>query len=200
MLYVASQSPQRSAILNSLSVEIACIKTDFNEKTVPLVSLSPTQQAVELAKAKLQYALTHFPYSAQAKNTNNDALITADTIVYLNKHHIYGKPQSEQDARKMLVSYSGKAHFVVTALAGYSFKKNKTYTIKSVSKVWFSHLSTNDIDTIINWKEWEEAAGAYRIQGRSAYYIKKIKGSYSGIVGFPIREFYKLAYKLQLKI
>jgi septum formation protein len=44
--------------------------------------------------------------------------------------------------------------------------------------------------------EWEGVAGAYRVQGRAAFHIERIVGSWSGIVGLPIRELYVILKRL----
>jgi septum formation protein len=60
----------------------------------------------------------------------------------------------------------------------------------SVSEVQFSPMSAADIAWYINLGEWKGAAGAYRIQGAGSYFIEDIKGSFSGVMGLPIRELY----------
>lgn len=196
MLYLASQSPQRSSILQSLSVEFSCLQTNFDEKSANLPSLSPTKLAEELAKSKLMYALSN----KSLELTTNDVVIASDTIVFLDKKTVYGKPTSLTEAEKMLRSYSGKRHYVVTAIAGFSKQKNKILLTKSVSKVMFAKLSNEDIQFLLNTNEWQEAAGGYRIQGKSSIYIKKIIGSYSGILGLPIHELSLLLKRLQVPL
>ena len=55
-----------------------------------------------------------------------------------------------------------------------------------------------NIITLSDCKEYCESgeplgkAGAYAIQGKGAFFVKEISGSYSGIVGLPIDITYKL--------
>ncbi len=63
-------------------------------------------------------------------------------------------------------------------------------TTLSASTVRFAPMEATEIEDYLASGDWEGAAGAYRIQGRAALYIEEIEGSWSGIVGLPIRELY----------
>jgi septum formation protein len=58
------------------------------------------------------------------------------------------------------------------------------------STVTFAPLSPDEIEWYLDTGEWQEAAGSYKIQGLASCFITDIKGSYSGVVGLPLREFY----------
>lgn len=196
MLYLASQSPQRSALLKSVSVEFSVFTSSFDESSLHYLNLPPVVFAEETAQAKLEYVLQN----EADRLTSSDTIITADTVVFLNNKTMYGKPKNVTEAMNMLRSLSGKAHRVVTAIAGYNVKNKKKQLVTDISKVWFNRLSDDDIALLINTNEWAEAAGAYRIQGKASFFIKKIAGSYSGIEGFPFASFYQLMKKLKAKI
>jgi septum formation protein len=48
-------------------------------------------------------------------------------------------------------------------------------------------LSNKEIESYVASGEWHGVAG-YRIEGRLAGFVKKIVGSYSGVVGLPLYE------------
>jgi septum formation protein len=113
----------------------------------------------------------------------------ADTVVVLDGV-ILGKPTSRDEAASMLQKLQGRDHDVVTAVALYNGRK-KTMDCRSVtSTVTLASLTPEEIEWYLNTGEWQGVAGAYRIQGLAACFITGIKGSYSGIVGLPLREFY----------
>ena len=115
----------------------------------------------------------------------------ADTLIALNGV-IYGKPLDREDARRMLKAFEGREHRVITAIALYSGRK-KTIDCRSlVSTVTFAALSDGEIEWYLNSEEWKDAAGSYKIQGLAACFISSINGSYSSIVGLPLREFYTI--------
>ena len=113
----------------------------------------------------------------------------ADTLISLDGN-IYGTPRDREDARRMLRAFQGKSHEVISAVALFSLR-TKTMDCRSVSsEVTFAPLSPQEIEWYLDTGEWQDAAGAYKIQGRAACFISSIWGSHSSVVGLPLREFY----------
>lgn len=125
--------------------------------------------------------------------TQKDApwICGADTIISLDGQ-IYGKPIDRQDAGRMLRTFRGRAHDVVTAVALYSGRTKAIDCRLAVSSVSFAPLSEGEIEWYLDSGEWRDAAGAYKIQGLASCFIASINGSYSSIVGLPLREFYAI--------
>ena len=61
-----------------------------------------------------------------------------------------------------------------------------------VTAVTFAALSPPEIEWYLDTGEWRSVAGAYRIQGQGAVLIERIEGSYSGVMGLPIRLLYSM--------
>ena len=61
-----------------------------------------------------------------------------------------------------------------------------------VTAVTFAALSEGEIEWYLDTEEWRGVAGGYRIQGRGAVLIERIEGSYSGVMGLPIRLLYSM--------
>ncbi|MDR3276778.1 MAG: Maf family protein [Treponema sp.] len=113
----------------------------------------------------------------------------ADTVISLDGE-ILGKPRDREDAAAMLGRLSGREHQVITSIALFC-GRDKTIDCRSVeSAVSFAELSEAEIEWYLNTGEWQGAAGAYKIQGMAACFVSEITGSYSGIVGLPMWEFY----------
>ena len=51
-------------------------------------------------------------------------------------------------------------------------------------------MSSAEIERYLDCEEWRGAAGAYRLQGRGSCFIEQVRGSWSCVVGLPIRELY----------
>ena len=123
------------------------------------------------------------------KNNMPPWVLGADTLITIDAK-ICGKPLGRNDAGNMLRSFSGREHQVWSAIALYNDRK-KTIDCRSVqSAVSFAPLSGEEIDWYLDSGEWQGAAGAYKIQGLASCFISGISGSYSSIVGLPLREFY----------
>lgn len=111
-------------------------------------------------------------------------VIAADTIVYL--HQILGKPENKEDAYKMLKSLSGKEHQVVTSVAILETPSKKKNIFAVSTKVFFKHLTDDEINNYISSGEPMDKAGAYGIQGKGALFVEKIEGDYFNVVGLPL--------------
>jgi septum formation protein len=123
------------------------------------------------------------------------AVLCSDTTVAMGRT-MYGKPESEADAMRMLSALSGKTHRVLTAVA-VQMGKQRVQAL-SVSKVTFAEMTLKQIKAYVASGEPMGKAGAYAIQGRAAAYVSHIAGSYSGIMGLPMHETATLLRELKL--
>ena len=57
----------------------------------------------------------------------------------------------------------------------------------SVSQVTLRKLTAGEIERYIDTREPFDKAGGYAIQGRAAAFITRLDGSYSGVMGLPLR-------------
>ena len=112
-------------------------------------------------------------------------ILCSDTTVALGRT-IYGKPEDAKDARRMLTELSGHAHRVLTAIAVQSGQRR--FDALNTSRVSFEAMTPGQIRAYVATGEPMGKAGAYAVQGRAALHITAIQGSYSGIMGLPIRE------------
>ena len=113
----------------------------------------------------------------------------ADTLISVDGE-IFGKPSGREDAQVMLKKLLGRSHEGITAMALYNGKKRAVDCRSTVSEVTFAPLTQETIDWYLDTGEWQGVAGAYKIQGLAGCFVANINGSYSGIVGLPLREFY----------
>ena len=176
-LILASSSPRRRELLEQIGVLFDVKVADVDE--TPLADESPEEyvQRLALAKArKIAQGLTQ-------------PCLGSDTSVVLNGK-IFGKPQSDGDAREMLQALSGQSHQVMSAVAMVQHTQDgERSDVRLVStKVTFKKLSNDQIDKYIATGEPADKAGAYGIQGKGALLVEGIEGSYSNVVGLPLTE------------
>ena len=124
-------------------------------------------------------------------------VLCSDTTVAMGRT-IYGKPENAKDAVRMLTELSGATHRVLTAIAVQSGRKR--LDALSTSRVRFDAMTAAQIRVYVATGEPMGKAGAYAIQGRVAQYIGHISGSYSGIMGLPLRETALLLGSFGIKI
>ncbi len=178
-IILASGSPRRQQFLKDLGLDFI-IKTKEIEEIYPkyLHGKEITSYLAELKASAFEDELKE-----------NDILITADTIVRFNGK-VMGKPKDKNDAKKMLNELSGQAHEVISSVCIKTI--NKQIIINDTTDVYFKELTNDEIDYYLNNFNPFDKAGAYGIQEWLGYIaVKKIKGSYFNVMGFPVHKFYK---------
>lgn len=175
-LVLASSSPRRLDLLRQVGLEPDRIAPADVDET-PLKGETPRQLAQRLAFAKAE-ALASFEPDAY--------VIGADTVVVLGSR-VFGKPEDETAARRMLSRLSGRAHRVLTGVAVRA-PDGRISTRVSETRLRWKRLSPTDIEALVGCGEWRGVAGGYRIQGLAAGFTLALHGSYSGVVGLPLYE------------
>ncbi len=178
-LILASGSPRRQHFFQELDLEFEIrlkeIKEDYPNH------LKKEEITDYLAKLKAS------PFKNELKE--NDILITADTIVWLNNKAI-GKPKNTEAAENMLKTLSGKSHKVISSVCITSVEKQIVFN--DVTEVTFKVLSKEEIQFYIKKYQPFDKAGSYGIQEWIGYIgIEKITGSYFNVMGFPVHKFYQ---------
>jgi septum formation protein len=184
-VYLASQSPRRQALLSQIGVSFEVIFPHDTAQAEALEAVWPHETALRYVKRvtglKLKSALHQLSLSTHSK----EPVLCADTTVVIDQE-ILGKPRDEQHAVQMLQTLAGKTHHVLTAVAiGHN---GKVYTALSRSSVQFAPMTSDDIQQYVDSQEPMGKAGAYAVQGLASRFIRKISGSYSGIMGLPLYE------------
>ncbi len=115
-------------------------------------------------------------------------VITADTIVWINDTALT-KPKNYNDGVEMLKKLSGNMHEVITGVCLKS--KHKTTSFYALTKVFFKHLSQEEIEYYLSTYKPYDKAGAYGAQEWIGYVaIERIEGSYFNVMGLPTRMLY----------
>ncbi len=122
---------------------------------------------------------------AVAKDRANTCIVAADTVLAVGRR-IIRKAYTAQEAKENLRLLSGRGHRVLTGLAVVT-PEGKIISRVSTSFVTLKKFDEEDIQIIIDSGEWKGVAG-YKIDGVLSGFVKKMSGSYSGIVGLPIYE------------
>ena len=87
----------------------------------------------------------------------------------------------------MLQYLSERAHRVLTGVCVIGKDSTERTTGLEISTVLFRQLNDHRIQAYVNSGEPIGKAGAYAIQGKGLSLIKSWQGSYSNIVGLPLR-------------
>ncbi|MFM7331931.1 MAG: Maf family protein [Brachymonas sp.] len=194
-IYLASQSPRRAQLLDQLGLKFELLlpaaSEDAESLEVVLKNEAPSSYVQRVTGLKLDAAVARM----KARGMPAAPVLCSDTTVAFGRT-IYGKPENEKDAMRVLRELSGKTHRVLTAVAIQS--GTRRVQALSVSKVTFALMTQKQINAYVASGEPMGKSGAYAIQGRVSAYISHISGSYSGIMGLPMHETAQLLRQLKI--
>ncbi len=178
-IILASRSPRRQQLLRDMGLRFEVVIRDFVEDYPE--NISGEKIAFYLARTKAE--------TFKNEISDNEIVITADTIVWCNKR-VLGKPADKNEAVMMIRDLSANTHEVITGVSILSAFKEKTFT--ESTKVTFEKLTEEEILYYVDKYEPFDKAGAYGIQewiGLAA--CSRIEGSYFNVVGLPVQKLYK---------
>ena len=178
-IYLASRSPRRGELLGQIGIGFDVLPSDVDESVLP--DEAPEHYVMRLAKEKAAVCVQRLA----AQNMPVLPVLAADTTVCIDGM-ILGKPEDDADAAAMLRRMSDRWHVVHTAIAVAD--RDRVVVALSSTQVELAPLSDADIAAYIASGEPRDKAGSYGIQGLAGTFIRRIEGSYSGVMGLPIYE------------
>ncbi|MBM3361797.1 MAG: septum formation inhibitor Maf [Betaproteobacteria bacterium] len=196
MIYLASQSPRRAQLLEQLGVSFQRLLPDPDEDAEALEAVIGRESAAAYVQRVTALKLDAAVMRRRRMGLPPAPILCADTTVAIGRE-ILGKPVDQAQARQMLTRLSGRTHRVLTAVAVEAGRRR--LQALSLSSVTFDGLTPAQIRRYVASGEALGKAGAYAIQGRAAAFVVSIRGSYSGIMGLPLRETALILDQLGLK-
>ena len=113
-------------------------------------------------------------------------ILAADTVVVLGRR-VLPKAANGDEVRDCLKMLSGRAHRVLTAVAALD-AAGKLRTRIVETRLIFDRLHDAAVEAYVRCGEGVGKAGGYAVQGRAEIFVRRIGGSYSNVVGLPLRE------------
>ncbi len=172
-IILASTSPRRADLLRLLGVPFRAMTVGVDETGLP--GESPWLSARRLAVLKL---------SAARRIDGCDLLLTADTVVDLDGTAL-GKPESAEDAFRMLSELRGRWHEVHTAVA--AAREGTVAVSVCTTRVLMRRYSDPEVWSYVASGSPFDKAGAYAIQDPCFRPVERWSGSYTNVVGLPER-------------
>jgi len=183
-IFLASTSPRRVELLRSLGIEFSVLRIEIPESHS--TEESPRLYVQRMARQKALQG---------AEGLTEGLVIAADTVVVIDDT-VLGKPQTKDDAARMLRLLQGRVHRVISGVALYCARTHRCLTAAEETEVKFAEMTDEEIEWYISTGEPMDKAGAYGVQGKGAVFIEWVRGSYSNVVGLPLRLIYTLAKQL----
>ena len=208
-IILASKSPRRKELLKQVKIPFKTHISTFLEtndlpKNLSLQKIHVSSGKCEFGTTKKLFYITPREYvlkNASGKAANvaahykNAIIIAADTIGFY-KNRILEKPTNFEEAKAMLKSLSGHVHEVYTGLCLIDTRSGQELKEIDCTKVFFDKLTDSQIEDYLKKEEYLDKAGAFAIQGVAAFFIRRIEGSYSSVMGLPLHLLRKMLEQL----
>ena len=184
-IILASNSPRRQELLKGLELNFEVITIPDLDESYP-ETLKGEEIPLFLARKKSKAYTSYLQ--------NNELIITADTIVWF-ENQVLGKPESREDAIRMLQIMSGKTHQVFTGVCVKTKEKEVSFCV--ASDVRFARLTDEEIVFYVDKYKPFDKAGSYGVQEWIGYIgVEYICGSFYNIMGLPVQRLYRELKKL----
>ena len=170
---LASKSSRRIEIIKSLGLSFNLLDATY-EEPIPLINESPIEYSIRASEFK----------AINNNNKINEFVIAADTIV-CQENKIFGKPNDNKEASKMLLKLNNKHHSVITTISIFNMKNKSVSSMTKISDVKFKNWNKSQIINYINNNNVLDKAGAYAIQDEKNSPVKKFIGCKLNIIGLP---------------
>ncbi len=188
-IYLASDSRARKKLLQTCA---------FKFKTLP-VKIKELRKNSALSYSALVERNALKKAEAAARKVKSGIIIAADTITVLGKK-IFGKPRNLKDARAMLKKLSAHPQWVYTGLAIIDKDKHRKIVEYEKTKVYMDELTEREINNYFARVSPLDKAGSFDIQGKGAFFIRRIEGCFYNVVGLPLRKLYRMLKELDVKV
>ncbi|MGE5580023.1 MAG: Maf family protein [Bacillota bacterium] len=180
-LVLASESPRRKMLLESAGITPVVVPSNVDEDA-PVDDMDPGDLVKALARRKIRKVAERLP---------DDYVLGGDTIVYIDGK-VLGKPADKEQARDMLRRICGRTHEVFTGVALYEPLGKTVLDDFDATRVTIRDMDEEEIRWYVDTEEPMDKAGSYALQGAGAFFVERVEGDFSGVIGLPLPKVYSL--------
>ena len=193
---LASASSRRKKILSQLGLKFRVMRSRYSEEVSPF---SPKR----VAPAKIVEKLALRKAKEVCRRVSDGLIIGADTVVALPgsggaKFVTIGKPNTVEEARKILRRLGGTTHEVYTGVAIIDAKTGRKAVGHEVSRVRMKKLTSGQISRISRMHL--DKAGAYGVKQKNDAFVELLEGTLDNVLGMPTELLKKLFAKFGVKV
>ncbi len=177
-LILCSGSKTRAELLKKVYISFIQKSCGFDEESVK--TKDPYKFVTLVSYGKFKKCCECF---------KDDDIIAADTVVTDGKK-ILKKAKDKEDAKKILLSQSGKKVKIITSM--WIRFNGQIFGRIDETIYEFMEFDKEDLNRYLESKEWEGKAGACMVEGFCKKYIKSVKGYESTAMGLCVEELLKI--------
>ena len=188
-IYLASDSKARRQLLKVLGLTFKVIPSRIKEK-----KLAKGMAIIALVKENARLKA-----EAAARKVKKGVIISADTVVTDGKS-IFGKPRDLKDARRMLKKLSGCPQWIYSGICVLDRDNHKIKVACEKTRIYMDKLTDQEVQAYFRLVSPLGLAGSFDIQGKGAFFIRRIEGCFYNVVGLPLRRLYLMLKELNVKV
>jgi septum formation protein len=179
-LILGSGSPRRRDIVSALGLPFQVLAADIDEDQRP--GEAPLDYLARIVVEKLSGV------RKRLNGVKHAAVLVADTTVVIDGD-VLGKPSDVEDAVRLFSRIAGRVHTVYTRYAiGLPGEPGPRVERTVATQVQMRTADSAEIRAYAATGEGLDKAGAYAAQGVGTFFIERVEGSYSNVIGLPACE------------
>ncbi len=182
-LVLASASPARRAVLRSAGIEPVVRISDVDEDAVAAAlppGTAPEVVVVELARAKARSVAATIPDFAV------DCVVVGCDSMLLVDGELQGKPHTPEVARTRWSEMAGRSADLITGHCVLRMRDGEIVAESvdcSATTVHFAKPEPEELDAYIASGEPLQVAGAFTLDGMGGWFVDRIDGDPSSVIG-----------------
>ena len=187
-LVLASQSPSRLSILRSAGVEPVIAPAHVDERAIEerLAGAEPAEIVCALAAAKAEAIAADYP---------EDVVVGGDSMLLLDGS-LQGKPHTPEATVERWHAQAGRTAELITGHC--VFHGDERFVEASRTTVHFAQASNADIEAYARTGEPLECAGAFTLEALGGWFIDRIEGDPSSVIGLSLPVLRRALYSFGL--
>lgn len=200
-LILASASPSRAAILRGAGVEPVIYPTNVDEEAIQarLHGADPSTIVAELARAKAHAASAALADASSAHpQAQPDAVIIGGDSMLLIGGALQGKPHTEEATIARWREQAGQRAELLTGHCLLFGDKVHVETSRTI--VEFAAAHPDDIAAYAATGEPLECAGAFTLEALGGWFIDRIEGDPSSVIGLSLPVVRRALYSFGLRV
>lgn len=189
-LVLASASPSRRSILRAAGVEPLCQPAEVDERAIEaeLAGREPQEIVSALARAKAEAVAEHFA---------TDIVVGCDSMLLIDGH-LQGKPHTVEATIERWRAQRGRT---ATLITGHCIISPRGCVDKSAqTRLRFAEASDRDIEAYARTGEALECAGAFTLEAIGGWFIDRIEGDPSSVIGLSLPVLRSALYQLGYEV
>ncbi len=181
---LASASPARRAVLRSAGIEPVVRISDVDEDAVAAAlpaGTPPRGVVTELAAAKAASIA-----ATDLGEVGADCVIVGCDSMLLVDDELQGKPHTPEVARARWATMAGRSAELITGHCVLRVRGGRvvgTATDCSATTVHFAKPEPDELEAYIASGEPLQVAGAFTLDGRGGWFVERIEGDPSSVIG-----------------